>query len=382
VKKSFRVKSLLFGLCAGFAMQAHALEPDVLTVTKMAPADAYRVYIADPNFSSLVDGRMHVIDGQNMHYLGMVSTGFSGLSVLSPDRSELYVATTYYARLNHGERTDVVDIHDATTLARKEEIVIPPRHAQGTASRSLIQTSFDGSLLYVQNATPATSVTVVDLRNRKVLAEVPTPGCWAVYPSPTVASRFSAMCGNGSMLTLTLDEAGQVATRKQSAPFFDPDSDPVFPMYDRNGDKFVFVSFHGKVYQADLSGEMASVEPGWSLVGAADAKAGWRPGGYQLLATERAAGRLYVAMHDKGEEGSHKNPAKEIWVIDLASHKRIARMPGHNAVSMATSRGDKPRLYLLDATNNDLIAYDLGAKPKLFKRMPAIGNTPIHLELQ
>ena len=57
-----------------------------------------------------------VIDGDAMKLDGMVATGFAGHTTLSPDRSELYVATTYYPRLSRGERTDVVDIYDPATL--------------------------------------------------------------------------------------------------------------------------------------------------------------------------------------------------------------------------------------------------------------------------
>ena len=55
----------------------------------------------------------------------------------------------------------------------------------------------------------------------------------------------------------------------------------------------------------------------WSLVSAAERKKGWRPGGYQVLALHEGSGRMYVAMHEGGAEGSHKSPAKEIWGFDL-----------------------------------------------------------------
>ena len=191
------------------------------------------------------------------------------------------------------------------------------------------------------------------------------------------------MCGNGSMLTVTLDADGKVTNRKQSAPFFDPDTDPVFTNYDRIGKRFVFVSFHGQVHVADLSGEEAQFEAPWSLLSDAEAKKGWRPGGYQLVAIHEASGRLFVAMHDKGEEGTHKNPAKEIWAVDLASHKRIARLPGHGAVVLSVSRGEAPLLYALDGEKGVLVQFDVsGAQPKFLRTMKQVGETPIQLELQ
>jgi methylamine dehydrogenase heavy chain len=373
----------LAGLTMMSSLAAGAVGLDTTGVVKMAPPTPQRMYLVDPAFNHMIDGRLHIVDGDSERYLGVVSTGYSASVALSPDRKEIYVATTYYARLNHGERTDVVDIHDAETLSWKGEIVIPTRHAQAMAARNLLQTSADGRLLFVQNATPATSVAVVDLQARKVLAEVQTPGCWSVYPSPTTRGRFSAMCGNGSMLTVTLDDAGKVLSRKQSAPFFDPDQDPVFTNFDRIDGRFVFVSYHGKVHELDLSGEEARAVASWSLVSAADLKKAWRPGGYQLVAIHEASKRLFVGMHDKGEEGSHKNPAKEIWAFDLASRKRVERIPGHGAGVLSVSRGEAPRLYALEVENNRIVQLDVaGPKARLLRTMKTIGETPIQLELQ
>ncbi|WP_374488088.1 amine dehydrogenase large subunit [Zoogloea sp.] len=375
-------RSLLALACMG-ATVALADGLDSTGVVEMAPPTPQRLYVVDPAFPHMIDGRMHIVDGDTERYLGVISTGYSASVALAPDRKEIYVATTYYARLNHGERTDVVDIHDAQTLSWKGEIVIPTRHAQAMAARNVTQTSFDGHYLFVQNATPATSVTVVDLKARKVIAEVQTPGCWSVYPSPSVAGRFSAMCGNGSMLTVTLDAAGQILSRRQSAPFFDPDKDPVFTNFDRYQGRYVFVSYHGQVHVADLSGEEAKFDAPWSLLNAADRKQHWRPGGYQLLATHEPSGRLFVTMHDKGEEGTHKDPAKEIWAFDLNTHQRVSRSPGYGAGGLAVSRGDKPRLYALNVEEAKITQVDVsGAKPRFLRTMQPIAETPIQLELQ
>ena len=56
-------------------------------------------------------------------------------------------------------------------------------------------------------------------------------------------------------------------------------------------------------------------DPGRVLVAAGQVRQdrGWRPGGYNLLAVNRANKRLYVGMHPNGAEGTHKTPAAEIW---------------------------------------------------------------------
>jgi methylamine dehydrogenase heavy chain len=373
-----RCKTLTAWLAAGALVLSPAFGADVpseeVTTKALPPANAHRVYLADFTISHVMDGRLNVIDGDALALQGMVATGFAGLPALSPDRSELYVATTYYTRLNHGERIDVVDIYDLATLAHKGEIAIPPKHAMALPYHGVIRTSIDGRLLFVQNATPAQSVSVVDLRTRQFVAEIQTPGCWIILPSQTHAPRFSTLCGDGTLLTVTLEDDGKPKSMKRSAPFFDPDADPLFVHAENIGDRYFFVSFKGRVHTANVGGEVAQFEAPWSLVTPADARQGWRPGGYQPLALPERSGKLYVAMHSRGVEGSHKNPAKEIWAFDLAAKKRIARAPGSNAIAIATSRDETPKLYAIDGVKMALAVYDTAPKLVARRRMEGVAE--------
>jgi methylamine dehydrogenase heavy chain len=245
----------------------------------------------------------------------------------------------------------------------------------------VIRTSFDGRWLFVQNATPSQSVSVVDLRARKFVAEIMTPGCWMVLPSQTFAPRFSALCGDGTVLTVTLNDDGTQQAMKRSARFFDPDADPLFVHAENIGDRYFFVSFKGRVYTADLGNELAQFEPVWSLVTPAEERAGWRPGGYQPLAVHEASGRLYVGMHPKGAEGSHKNPATSIWVFDVAERKRIGRAPGNNAIAIATSRDARPTLYAIDGVKMALVAYDTLPRLVAKRRMDNVAEAGTLLEM-
>ena len=360
------------------------LPVEQLTMEKLLPIDPYRIYLSDPAMAHLVDGRTHVVDGKSMRYLGMLGTGFAGLTTVSRDRQTIYVATTYHSRLQRGTRTDVVEVYRADDLSFQHEIEIPPKHVQGLAMRALMATGADDRWLLVQNATPATSVTVVDLQARRVTAEVPTPGCYGVIPWPSQARRFSSVCGDGTLITFDLDDQGAVASRQVSEPFFDPDKDPVFMHFELVGDRLTFVSYHGGVYTLDLTGaKPASVKP-WSMVDAAAGKQGWRPGGYQLFAIDPRSARLYVGMHNKGAEGSHKSPAKEIWVFDLKSRKRVARMQGHTAVSMNIARTEAPQLFVLSGADNRILSFDLKsdrAPAKPLARSEPVGETPVFLGL-
>lgn len=354
---------------------------ETLSIARMPEPTPQRLYVSDISINHIVDGRLHVIDGDTLQYLGMISTAYAGNATLSIDRRELYVATTYYSRLSRGERTDVVDIHDTQTLEHKGEIVIPARHAQALPYKGLARPSSDGRWLFVQNATPASSVTVVDLKARKFAAEVPTPGCWIVIPSQTEGRRFSTLCGDGTLQTIVLNEDGSPKSRARSARFFHPDEDPVFVQTDNIGDRHFFVSYKGQVHAADLSGDEPKVEAPWPLASSAEARRGWRPGGYQLIAVHRRTGRLFVAVHAGGGEGSHKNPAQEIWVFDLETKKRVAKLPGHNAIAIAVSQADQPKLFAIDGLNMGLAVYDAGSRPRFLRRMEQIGEAATLLEL-
>ncbi len=126
--------------------------------------------------------------------------------------------------------------------------------------------------------------------------------------------------------------------------------------------------------------------PPWPVVDAGAAKAKWRPGGFQLFALDPSGARLVLAMHDQGGEGSHKTPAKELWVVDMAKRQRVARIPGQAALSMsfgpAAGSGAGTALYVLSAADNRILRYGfrdgrLAAQPAA--RSEPVGETPVYL---
>ena len=369
-------------LCAAACVARAELPNEQLTVAQLPKDATHRVYLSDPAMNHLVDGRMHVIDGAGMRYLGMLGTGFVAQTCLSRDRSEIYVATTYHSRLQRGTRTDVVEVYGTDDLQFRHEIEIPPKHAQALPIRASLATTSDGRFLLVQNATPASSVTVVDLKQRKVVGEVPTPGCWGALPWPGQPRRFSTVCGDGTLATIELDEAGIAMPRSPGTRFFDADKDPVFMHYEFIGEQLHLLSYGGQVHTLSLRAEGVTAEPAWSFIPPADFRKGWRPGGYQLFTVDAVRQRLFVGMHPGAHEGSHKTPAAEIWVVDLKERKRVSRSPGRNAVAMTLSHGANARLFVLDGMTNGLVALDPQAmKPgKPLGRFDGIGDTPILLE--
>jgi methylamine dehydrogenase heavy chain len=364
----------------GLAAPALAdLEPEI---SKTIPAITAknRIYAADIAINHIGDGKLHIVDADSGRYLGMIGIGFAGQLALSNDKSEILVATGYLSRGQRGDRVDLIEVWDADTMNFKYEIPISDKRAMALQYEGLLRLSADGRWLFSQNATPATSVTVIDMKAKKMVGEIAMPGCWAIYPVQSDAKRFASLCGDGTIQTVTIDDSGKEAARKTSAKVFDADADAWFMQGEQVGDDYYFVSFKGNVVKVNVAGESASVAETWPLASKAEMQKGWRPGGYQPLAVHGDSNRLYVTMHPGGVEGSHKNPAKQIWAFDTKTHKRVARMPGHAAISLEPSP-DGSRLYAIDIEKASIVIFDqIGAKSKV--RTVQVGEIPIQLEAQ
>ena len=267
----------------------------------------------------------------------------SATVLIADQRPEIYVADTAWSRNTRGTRTDFITIFDKQTLMPVGEIVLPgAKRALITALEGLTAFTDEQRMELVFNFTPASSVTVVDLVNRKVLGDVEIPGCSLVYP--TGARGFSTLCGSGTLLSIKLDASGAVAGRSESKAFNPLDTDPLFTQSTLLGGIRYFPSLHGRMQPVDMHGDEVKVLPDWPLVTAADAAGNWRPSGWQLLASDDQK-LLYVLMQADGHEGSHKDPANEIWVFNAAAKQRVKRLrlvrPGS---SVAMTHGSEPLL--------------------------------------
>lgn len=340
-----------------------------------------RVYVADVLISNIADGRLRVFDARAGKLLGMINTGFAGNFALSAKSDEIYVATTYLSRGGRGDRVDILEVWDANSLAFKYEVLLPPKRAQTLNYRGLVAPSGNGRFVMVQNATPATSITVVDLAEKKVATEIQTPGCWGAMPSSTHPTRFSMLCGDGKVATVTLDDKGQVADRQLSDKLFDADQDAWFHTAERIGDRWFFISFKGVLTELDLSGAVARQVSAKNIVSALDAKKNWRPGGYQAFAVHPGGQYAVVAMHDGGREGSHKLPAKQLWTVALDSGKKVATAPGQGTASLTFSKSGN-RLQALDGVTGSLRVWDWtgGGKLKTVSTVKPAGQAALHLE--
>ena len=312
-----------------------------------------------PHWFWLSDIGLHrtaLFDADKGALLGTISSGTAGLGfVISPlfakDQREIYLAETYYSRGVRGERTDVVTIYDGRTLGPLAEIPLPPKRAEffpGNAANAL---SDDGRLVAVFNLTPMASLSIVDVRDRRFVAEVSTPGCSLVFAAGP--RRFFMLCANGGALTVAIDDAGQ-PTVARIAPFFDPQKDPLTEKAVRRGNEWLFTSFAGTIQPIDVSGPELRVGERWELLDATDRSGSWRIGGGQHLAVHGPSARLYALMH-QGPVDTHKQAGSEIWVYDIAAHTRVLRIPAVSPVvsflaqQAGIARGSATR-WLLDKT--------------------------------
>jgi methylamine dehydrogenase heavy chain len=295
---------------------------------------------------------------------------------MSPDKKTFYVTTTYYDRGTRGNRADVVEMWDVSTLSYQGEVVIPNKHAEASSYPGLVSTTQDGRYLFVQNATPASSIAVVDTVKKKLAFELGTAGCWTAWPAPSRDDRITTICGDGAFLTLTFNQKGNITESKRSAPIFDPDSDPMFVQgaVTENG-KVLFISFHGKLRTVDVSGQVAATDGAeWSIIPQSLLTENWRPGGYQMLAYHKKSGRLFVLMHKNGKEGSHKFPADEIWEIDPVHQQVVQRIAGNGAIAMTITQDDHPKI-LCANIKGELLVYSVEKNVVFERAIPQAANT-------
>ncbi|MGH7778549.1 MAG: amine dehydrogenase large subunit [Candidatus Binataceae bacterium] len=333
------------------------LPPDQMASLKLGAPAAHWAYVFDSPSSVPQVSKVYILDTDKQKMLGQLNGGYLASFVMAPDRSELYMAGTFYSRAWHGVRTDAVEIFDAHTLDFKSEVKIPPKRLLIVPKNNSAAVTADGRFMLVANMTPATSVSVVDLKAHKFAGEIETPGCVQVLVSGP--RKFSSMCSDGSILTVKLDDAGKLKSRKQSKPFFDPSKDPVFDQPAMAGTTAFFDSYHGMIYKVDLSGDEAVAEPGWSALSAGDLKANWRPGGWQSISASADGASVYLLMH-QGGEWTHKQTGKEVWILDAAKKSRVAKIAlKTEAYSIRVSAGPNPILEALAIVQSQLETYSL-----------------------
>ncbi|MGF6091790.1 amine dehydrogenase large subunit [Pseudomonas sp. 18173] len=335
------------------------------------PPEAHRAFVIDVEFDSFVAGRVTVVDPDQKRILGMVPTGFAAPSTLSHDKKTIYSADIWYSRGTRGTRTDVLTAWDSSTLSPSWEVLIPNKRAESLTQRYSLKPSGDDKFVYVYNFTPSTSVTVVDTQAKAVATEIAIPGCVLDYPIGN--RRFASLCGDGSLQVVTLNDQGQETARSRT-PFFDPNAEKLVERAVNVGDTYYFTTTTGTVRGVDFSGDAPKILPSWSLITDEEKKAGWAPGGWQLLAVAPKLNRLYVLMHDAHEPLKWEDPSTLIWAFDLKTQKKVATLEAPAPIwSMQATGDDKPLLLGADVEGG-LQIFDLKTN-KLTGSMPKVAKT-------
>lgn len=311
----------LFATPATVLASADGLAPEVPGKIERLPEppSPHWAWVTD-----LVLERIALVDLDSGRFLGIINSGYGpALALFAPRRAEVYLPATYFSRRTRGERTDFLEVWDTKTLAFVEEIPIPAKRAIDSFALGHAGLSDDDRFAAILNWTPATSLSIVDVVERRFTSEIPISGCTLAYSAGP--RRFFSLCGDGAALSVTIDDQGQLSSSHRTRPFFDPARDPITEKGVRFRDQWLFVSFDGFLHSVDISGpELAFAEP-WSLLSDADRGADWRVGGLQHLAAHDDLGQLYALVH-RGPPDGHKNPGEEVWVFDLASKRRIQRI--------------------------------------------------------
>jgi methylamine dehydrogenase heavy chain len=333
-----------------FADETKNLPPESLmmgeqhAIATLSKPHAKRVYVLEPVFPHLIAGKVWVVDGDKQEIVGMMSAGYCPNFAVAPDHSQLFTFDTYWSKGTRGTRTDLVTFFDSQTLDIQAEVELPKGRFLVVPKKQNAEITPDGRYLLSYNLAPSTSVSVVDVKEKKYVGDVEIPGCGLIFP--TAGNRFSTVCSDGTLVTAEFD-ASLKTTLSREGPFFDAQENPVFEhaALDKKKGHVHFLTYEGEVITADLSKDKAQIMPQWSLLTDADKAEGWRPGGWQVINIHRPSGRLFVLMH-QGPRWTHKQPGEEVWVFDLATKKRVDRIHlKEHAIAIALSQDDEPYLF-------------------------------------
>lgn len=354
----------LLSLCTVTFPALADLKPETITRTKMAKPSATWLFVKQ------LMGPAYIFDTATGDMKGLMSvSGFTPALEPNNARGEIYAAESFYSRGTRGTRTDVVSIYDMETLSPTEEIVVPKKLAS-LPFRQYISLLDDGKHLVVFNMTPAQSVSIVNVAKRKFVQEISTPGCALTLP---VENRsFLQMCGDGTLQLIGLNRKGEESSRSRSEGFFKIDEDPVYDKPVPAGEGWMLISFDGKIFDASVKAGEISVSEPWSILTEEDKKAGWRPGGGQILAYHHQLDLVFTLMHQGGTD-THEEPGNEVWVFDNESRRRVARISLAVMANNLSVSQNEDALLTVSGIDSQLHVYDVRTT-KLVRTISQIGG--------
>lgn len=356
----FSVLACLATLAAQLASVEAALAQDGTfvpeTVTMKETIDpGPKVFVNMQNWSG-GPSAVFIYASADLAHLGTLSGGAQSHFAVSGDGKTAYMISGFYSRLQSGDAEHVLQVFDVDTATQTKEIQLPVKVTQYTDDRSLMQLSADEKYLYIQNATPATSVTVVDLESGEVLQEVPSPGCFGIYPA-LQGHSYSAICGDGTFTTFALSKDGKSFESQKSDKIFDAEKDPIYLAYDRAGADLLFISYKGVIHRlSDAGGVVETISTTPITEGV---EGGWGTSGYSVVSYNEANGIVFVPMAPDSYDGSHHHDATEIWAFDLANDELLYRSPVEGISSVLVTDDAVPALYGLNIGKKLVVKYEV-----------------------
>jgi len=343
------------------------------TIARLTPMNPRRLFVLDTAFPAAEAAKTYILDGTSGNIEGMFNQAYWPNFAVSPDGSELYAVDTYWEKHTRGKRSDYIVVRDAQTLEVKEDIPLPAGRLLIVSKKYNFDVTPDGHYGLTFNLAPATAVTVTDLKARRTVGEIDIPGCGLIFAQ--APNRFSSLCADGSIATVTFDASAH-GTTKRAEHVFDAQHDPAFEhsAWDKRAQMLYLVTYQGSIVPVGLSADQAAPGTKWWLTTEAERAALWRPGGWQVSHFHYTRKHLYVLMH-QGPAWTHKNSGTEVWEFEVASGKRLQRIKLREpAQSVAVSQDDDPLVYVIDDSER-IDSYRV-ATGKLVRSSAPLGFTP------
>lgn len=332
------------------------------TVPDQKPGE-HRVWVNDWNGG--LYSRAMLFNASEGEMLGSVETGWEGVKLDIPSKGQfVYNLGLYMSRGYHGERTDVLEYYDRSTLNLEGEIAVPPKAPRGLPNTNHSDFSDDERFLFVSFFTPASSVGIIDLKTRNYVGEIETAGC--AYVMAGGDRRFFTLCGDGSLVVITVDDNGGEKARTRLSKVFDPIADPLHGTGVRTGDEWYFVTQLGEVHRIDVSGADIEHEVLWHGGEKSGENTAWVPAEmFQNLAVHEKMGQIFLLVGDQdlrpkgGGPDYHRKAGTEVWAFDIASGDRVKRVKLPSPMyAMAVSQADKPALYTSSIWSPTVFVFD------------------------
>ncbi len=306
-------------------------------------------------FMSVSDDSAYVFDATTGEMHGLLSlSGRTPAVQPARERGEFYAAGTYYSRGVYGDRSDILVVHDYENLAPIAEIELPEKLAW-LNFRQYIGMMSGGRHVGVSNLSPAQSVSVVDIEDRRFVSEISTPGCSLILPVEN--NSFLTICGDGTLMLIGLDDSGNELSRVRSEKFFELQEDPVYDRPTATNGGWLLFTHGGKAFNVTTEGGQIVISDPWDLVTEEDSEKSWWPGGRQLATAHKGLDLFYIVMH-KGEQYTHHEPGTEIWVFSTDSRRRLARIEFETPVANILVTQEEEPLLIVGDTEGGTHVYD------------------------